>query len=235
MLPRLLLLSLEFTCIVLAVALVYLFFKVYKTQRSVFLLGLPLGFLFLTFSSSFLGAHIIILTFQAVNPFSSSIMWMRVITQSVGFVLITLSYIFASRLQETSKRSYLFIFLGATSLVASAFMVLFLLEVAPQELLTVYSYNDVFAVFNLSLLSFIILFLTRKLQLVKRKFVDLVGAPVAFFFLWVGQLSFLIWSFADGGDLAQVMTQVARVVAFAIFVQIYYMASKEAATDTGKA
>jgi hypothetical protein len=158
-------------------------------------------------------------------------MWMRVITQSVGFVMITFSYIFASRYQETTKRSYLYILLGMTSLIASAFAVLLLLVISPAELASVYSYNDGFAIFNLSLLSFIVLFLIRKLQLAKNK-VDMISAPVAFFFLWIGQFSFLVWSFAEGGDLALLMTQVARVIGFVIFVQIYYMASKELATNS---
>ena len=234
MLPRLLLLSVEFICIALALTLVYLFFKVYKAKRSVILLGLPLGFLFLTISYSFLAVHMIILTFQSVNPISSSLMWMRVIAQSVGFVMITFSYIFASRYQETTKRSYLYILLGMTILIASAFVVLLLLVISPSELASVYSYNDIFAVFNLSLLSFIVLFLTRKLQLAKNKVADLISAPVAFFFLWIGQFSFLIWSFAGGGDLALLMTQLARVIGFVIFVQIYYMASKELAINASK-
>ena len=233
MLPRPLLLSVEFICITLALTLVYLFFKVYKAKRSVFLLGLPLGFLFLTISYSFLAVHMIILTFQSVNPLSSSLMWMRVIAQSVGFVMITFSYIFASRYQETTKRSYLYILLGMTSLIASAFAVLLLLVISPSELASVYSYNDIFAVFNLSLLSFIVLFLTRKLQLAN-KVADLISAPVAFFFLWIGQFSFLIWSFAVGGDLALLMTQLARVIGFVIFVQIYYMASKELTINASK-
>ena len=233
MLPRPLLLSVEFICIALALTLVYLFFKVFKAKRSVILLGLPLGFLFLTISYSFLAVHMIILTFQSVNPISSSLMWMRVIAQSVGFVMITFSYIFASRYQETTKRSYLYILLGMTSLIASAFAVLLLLVISPSELASVYSYNDIFAVFNLSLLSFIVLFLTRKLQLAN-KVADLISAPIAFFFLWIGQFSFLIWSFAVGGDLALLMTQLARVIGFVIFVQIYYMASKELAINASK-
>jgi hypothetical protein len=222
-------LILEFSAAALALTLVYLFSKTYKTKRSLFLLGLPLGFFFLASSYLFLGAHLIDLTFQNVNSISSSLMWVRVVTQTIGFVLIASSYLFAGRYQHTTKQSYLVILSGSAALILIAFGLLFVIN--PSGLASVYSDNQLFAIANLALLSYIILFLFRKLQLTNRGASALVSGPMAFTFLWLGQFSFLVWVLADGGDIALIGSQVARVISFVIFLRIYYTASKEQSTN----
>jgi hypothetical protein len=186
---------------------------------------MPFGFFFLLLSSFFLDVHLIALISQNVSPFSSSIMWVRVVTQTIGFVLVAFSYLFAGRFQNTTKRSYLVILSGMIALIFGAFIILFLAN--PSGLVSVYSINEIFAMINLALLSYILLFLVRKLQLIKLKVSDLIIAPIAFLALWLGQFSFLVFSFAGGGNLALVGSQIARVVGLALFIQIYYQASKE--------
>jgi hypothetical protein len=186
---------------------------------------MPFGFFFLLLSSIFLDVHLIDLTFQNVSPFSSSIMWLRVVTQTIGFVLFAFSYLFAGRYQNTPKRSYLIILSGTVALIFGAFIILLLAN--PSGLESVYSNNEIFATINLALLSYIILFLTRKLQFIKLKVADFIIAPVAFFTLWLGQFSFLVFAFAGGGNIALVGSQIARVVGLALFIQIYYQVSKE--------
>ena len=220
-----LMIVLESVSVGLSLTLVCLFFKVSKTRRSIFLLGLPFGFFFLFLSSFFLDAHLIALRFQTVSPFSSSIMWFRVVTQTIGFVLVAFSYLVAGRYQNTTKRSYLIVLSGTVALIFGAFIIL--LFVNPLGLESVYSNNEIFATINLALLSYIIIFLVRKLQLTKLKVNDLVIAPVAFLALWLGQFSFLVFSFAGGGDIALVGSQIARVAAFVLLIQLYYQVSKE--------
>ena len=87
-----------------AIALSYLFFKVYRYQRVISLLGLPVGFLFLTISYIFLGAHLVS---PAMAPLSSSLMWLRVATQTWGFTLIAASYFMSNKTQKTTKHSFL--------------------------------------------------------------------------------------------------------------------------------
>ncbi len=152
-------------------------------------------------------------------------MWFRVVTQTIGFVLIAFSYLFAGSYQNTTKRSYLIILSGTVALIFGAFVILILAN--PSGLESVYSNNEIFATINLVLLSYIILFLVRKLQLIKLKVTDLIIAPVAFLALWLGQFSFLVFSFAGGGNIALVGSQIARVVGLALFIQICYQASKE--------
>ena len=220
---------LEFSAAALALTLVYLFSKMYKTKHSLFLLGLPLGFFFLASSYLFLGAHLIDLTFQNVSNLSSSIMWLRVVTQTIGYVLIASSYLFAGRYQHTTKQSYMVILSGSTALILIAFGLLSIIN--PSGLESVYSDNKLFTVANLALLSYIILFLIRKLQLTNRGVSALISGPIAFTFLWIGQFSFLVWALANGGDIALIGSQVARVVSFVIFLRIYYAASKEQSTN----
>jgi len=170
--------------------------------------------------------HMVNSTFQNLASFSSSLMWVRVVTQTVGYSLMAVSYVVAGRFQGTSRRSYLIILLGVTALILSAFGLLFLFS-DPAVLASVYSYIGIFTMVNLALLSYIILFLFRKIQLAKGGFKDLLSAPLAFVFLWIGQFSFLIWSVTDGGTIILIASQVARIMSFVLFVQIYYVASKE--------
>jgi hypothetical protein len=89
------------------IALSYLFFKVYRYQRSITLLGIPVGFLFLTISYVFLGAHLV---YPAMDPISSSLMWLRVATQTWGFTLIAASYFMANRTQKITKHRQITIY-----------------------------------------------------------------------------------------------------------------------------
>ena len=68
---RLVIISLELLCISLAILLVYMFLKIYKTKGSTFLLGLPVGFACLLTSYILLELHMINLTFNSVSDFSS--------------------------------------------------------------------------------------------------------------------------------------------------------------------
>jgi hypothetical protein len=219
----------EFLSVGLALILVYLFFGVCKTQHKMHLLGMPFGFFFLLISSFFLGIHIIYTTFYPVTPLSSSLMWIRVITQTIGFSLIALSYITAGRYQNTTKNSYMIILAGTTALILGAFMLLFVFS--PFDLELVYSYNNFFAITNLALLSYVIFFLLRKLQLTKTGYRGLINAPLAFVFLWIGQFSFLAWTLIGGGTFAQLGSQIARVVGLLLFVQIYYAVSRGLKAD----
>jgi hypothetical protein len=206
--------------IVLALALVYLFFKIYRLQRSIFLLGLPIGFLFLAMSYIFLFIHF---AYPRVEVLSSSLMWLRVVTQTWGFTLIASSYFLSGRAQKTTKFSFLTI--SAWSLVSVICIFGLLLVTNPIGLSSVYSANELFTVANLALLTYIIFFLIRRLELTDGNISGLISAPVAFAFLWLGQFSFLIWNF-DGGIAALVGSQIAPVIGLVLFIRIYYLASK---------
>jgi hypothetical protein len=233
MLPeRAIMLVLEFTCIALALTLVYLFFKVCNTKRSNILLGLPFGFFFLMLSYVFLGMHLIDLTFQNVDVLSSSIMWLRVVTQTVGILLITCSYLFASRYQHITRSSYLITLAGSTVLVLGAFGALYFFK--PIGIESIYADTNLFSLVNIVLLSFIICLLVRRFQVSSKTGSGLISAPVAFIFLWLGQLCFLVFAYAGGGNTALILSQIARVISLVLFIRIYYVANKEVSTYAGE-
>jgi hypothetical protein len=226
---------LEFTCIALALALVYLSFKVCSTKRSIYLLGLPFGFFFLMISYTFLGLHLVDLTtsaIQSVTPLSSALMWLRVVTQTIGIGLIAFLYLFASRYQHITKLNYLRILASSTILILVAFVVLYFFN--PKNIASVYADTNLFSVLNIVLLSFITCLLVRKVQLNPKSYSGLLSVIIAFFCLWLGQLFFLIFGYASGGVVALIASQTARVVSLALFIRIYYVANKEVSTYDGE-
>ena len=232
---QILMIVLEFTCVALALTLVYLSIKVCNIKRSIFLLGLPFGFFFLMISYIFLGLHLVDLatsSIQSVTPLSSSLMWLRVVTQTIGIGLIAFLYLFASRYQHITRINYLRILGGSTILIIIAFGALYFFN--PANIASVYADTSIFSVLNMILLSFITCLLLRKVQLAPKKHSGLLSAPVAFFCLWLGQLFFLIFGYAGGGVVALIASQISRVVSLALFIRIYYVANKEVPAYDGK-
>lgn len=199
----------------------------YKQKHLTFLLGIPFGFLFLSVSHFFLGIHMANLTFYDISAFSSTIMWVRVVTQTIGFSLIALSYFVASWYQGTSKRSYLIILLGTVLLVLGVFGFLILFA-NPLDLAAIYGSNRIFAIVNLVLLSMVTVFLFRKIKFKNSKTPILLSAPLGFFCFWLGQFVFLVYSLVIHDTTVLIGSQIVRIVGFALFVQIYYSARKEA-------
>jgi len=93
----------------------------------------------------------------------------------------------------------------------------------------VYSANVIFTVANLFLISYVLYFISRKLELSSGSVSGLVSAPLAFGLLWLGQFSFLLWDIDGGGEASLISSQVARVISLALFIRIYYLAGKESA------
>jgi len=218
-------LSLGLISIALSLILVFLFFKVYWLQRQIFLLGLPFGFLFLALSSTFLGLH---LFYPYVPGLSVSLMWLRVLTQTTGFLLITLSYILSGKIQRTTRYNLLTISL--VIIIGTIFVFGLLNTTNPPGLSIIYSINDLFTMVNLALLSYIIVFLARRFSLANPKISLLVSAPLAFAVFWLGQFSYLNWEYTRI-DIALVGSQIARVISLILFIRIYYLASKEASIN----
>ncbi|MCL4429502.1 MAG: hypothetical protein M1540_06370 [Candidatus Bathyarchaeota archaeon] len=151
-------------------------------------------------------------------------MWLRVATQTAGFALITFSYFLSGRSQKATRHNLLAIALWAIVLVICAFG--FLLAINPSVIASVYSYNLLFTLVNLGLLSYIVFFIIRKLELATEGISGLISAPVAFAFIWLGQFSFLIYKL-DGGQVALIGSQIAAIIGLALFIRIYYLTSKK--------
>lgn len=205
-----------------AIALVGIFFLVYRYQRSLSLLGLPVGFLFLSISYTYLGIHLL---YPYSGSLSTSLMWLRVATQTWGFTLIALSYFSKSRAQMKLKYGFLSLSLLSIAVVVCLFAAL--LVINPAGMTSVYADNSFFAAVNIIILTFILACVARKIKLSSGKISDLLAAPVAFGLLWLGQLMFLLWDMFNGGYFCLLGTEVTRLISLIIFVFIYYSATKE--------
>jgi hypothetical protein len=209
--------------IVLSMVLTVLFFKVYQLQRSVIVLGLPIGFMFLTISFCFLGVHLIFYT--VINTFSSSLMWLRVATQTAGFALIASSYYLSGRSQNPPKHNLLPIALWSIVLVLCGFG--FLLAINPAGLASIYTNNELFTIVNLALLSYIIFFIIKKLEATTEVISGLISTPVAFSFIWLGQFLFLIWKLDGGaGQAALIGSQITPIIGLILLIRLYYLINK---------
>jgi len=208
--------------IALSLTLVYLFIKIYKSNRSVILLGLPLGFLFLAISYVLLGVHLMI-TDSMITGISSSIMWLRVVTVTLGFALIAVSY-FLSGKSKGGITKHNFFTISLWSSISIICVLGVLLFINPSGLASIYSFNQLFTIANLALLSYILFFIVRNLEM-SEGVSNLISAPLAFAFIWLGQFSFLIWKL-DGGNASLVGSQIAPIIGLVLFIRMYYIIGK---------
>jgi hypothetical protein len=152
-------------------------------------------------------------------------MWLRVATQTWGFTLIASSYFLSGRSQKETKHRFLAISLWSIISVICIFGLL--LVINPTGLSSVYSINAIFTLTNIALLTYIIFFIIRKLELANGGVSGLISAPVAFAFLWLGQFSFFIWKLdGNSGDAALIGSQIAPLIGLILFIRMYYLTSK---------
>jgi len=208
-----------------AIALVCLFFFVYRYQRSLSLLGLPLGFLFLSISFTFLGFHLI---YPYAGALSTSLMWLRVATQTWGFTLIAISYFFTNRINM--KLKYGFLSLSVLSIAVVGAIFASLLVINPTWTPSVYADNSIFATINLGILTFVIILLLKRIKLASGKVSALLAAPIAFGLFWLGQFMFIIWDNFNGGFYFLLGSELTSLASLSIFLSIYYSACKEVST-----
>jgi hypothetical protein len=205
----------EFFSVVLAFVLVYFFFRAYKATRSVYLLGLPIGFSFLACSYVFLGASLL---YGGDIVIPEEFIWLRLITRSYGFAFVGFTYFFSSRTEGTTKR-----FLSVISFV-SAISLLFILGIlmVPTpflELPPATVVDECFTIANLLFLGYVIYSVVKRLKLARVP-VSLLWAPTAFSLLWLGQYSSLIWEI-DGSQTAFAFAHGARIASLVLLIWVY--------------
>jgi hypothetical protein len=207
----------ELISVVLVLVVIYFFFRAYRLRRSLFLLGLVLGFSFLAASYVFLGMFLL---YSSNLVFSGFFLWLRLIMQSYGFAFIAFSYYFSSNPERTAK--YFLVLISAASFI-SVFLVLGVLVVAPPFLAlpSVRIVDEAFRLANLFFLGYVIFYLVRKLELPHEQISGLVWAPLAFSLLWLAQFSMLIWG-VDGSQTAFVAAHAARLASLILFIRVYY-------------
>lgn len=211
----------EFISTVLALILVYFFFKAYKLTRSIFLLGLPVGFSFLASSYVFLGMSLL---YENDVTVSESFLWLRLIAQSFGFIFIAFTYYFSSKTERSAK--YLLATISLASVV-SILLVIGALVVTPpfMRFPSVNTADECFRVMNLVFLGYVIYYLVKHFESPREAISGLIWAPLAFSLLWLAQYSLLIWGI-DGSQTAFIFAHVVRLISLTLFIRIYCLSGR---------
>jgi hypothetical protein len=190
-------------------------------MRSDYLIGLPVGFLFLAFAYVFLGLFLILNNNEAL---SSSFLWLRLVLQTYGFAFIAFSYRFSLETERTAR-----FFLAVISLVSlvSVLSVFGVLVIAPPflELPDARIVGDYFRAANLCLLGYTVYKIVKQLESSSAAIRGLVWGPFAFGVLWLGQYSLLIWGI-DNSQTAFVFAHIVRLVALIVLIRIYYVSGR---------
>jgi hypothetical protein len=210
----------EFISAFLALILVYLFAKAYRIIHTIYLLGLPLGFSFLMSSYLFLGISMFHETSNVT--ISESFMWLRIVTQSFGFVFIAFTYYFSSKGERNAKN--LFLVISFVSIL-SVFLITFGAAISASFLgtSTVDVVDEILGVANLVFVGYIIYYLSKGLKsLLKEEIAGVLWTPSAFILLWLAQYSLLI-GIIDGGQIAFALAHVSRLASLLLFIHIYYL------------
>jgi hypothetical protein len=208
----------ECTSTLLALALFYLFFKIYRLKKSPSLFGLPLGFLLLAISY-----FLFVVAYFGGRPYFSNLMWLRVVMQSWAFALIAFSYFLSD--DSSIKRRYHVLSLLSWSLVLLMCFFGLLCVIYPVCLASVFNVNGIFAILNLALLTYIGLFLIHRLEQTSSNIPGLISTPIAFALLWLGQFCFFIWD-NDGTQIGLVTSHIARLIGLLIFIRSCFLMNR---------
>jgi hypothetical protein len=200
--------------------IVYLFAKAYRTVHSTHLLGLPLGFSFLASSYFFLGISMLHETSNVA--ISESFLWLRIVTQSFGFVFVAFTYYFSSKDERTSKNLLLVIsFVSAVSV--SLIMVGAAISAPFLGISSVQDFDVILGAVNLVFVGYVIYHLSKGLKLLfKEETPGVMWTPFAFILLWLSQYSLLIWAI-DDSQTAFAFAHAARLASLILFIYIYYL------------
>ena len=211
----------EFVSAGLALALVYFLFRAYGFTRSTSLLGLPIGFSYLASSYVFLALYLL---FEEDAVFSSSFLWLRLITQSFGCAFIAFSYYFTAKTDKPVRRLLMVISVASVLSILTFFVALL---VTPPFLVlpSVQVAGNYSRVLNLVFLGYVVYYLVARLRSRDREFSDLVSAPIAFSVLWLAQYSLFIWG-VDGSMTAFTLAHVARLASLILFIRVYYSSGR---------
>jgi len=211
----------EILSTVLAFVLVYYFVRAYQLTRSLYLFGLPCGFLLLASSYVFLGVSLLYENNMAV---SEMFLWLRLIMQSYGFAFIAFAYYFSSKTNEASERVLRMISLPSVVTIILVFGALYFtppfLELPPASVA-----DEWFKVLNLVFLGYVIWHLFRHLASPHKEAYGSVWAPLAFSVLALGQYSMLIWGI-DGSQIAFIFAHIARLASLTLFIYIYHSSGR---------
>ncbi|MEM3098589.1 MAG: hypothetical protein QXU32_07725 [Nitrososphaerales archaeon] len=200
--------SVQVAASVLAFIVAFHFYKFYRITGFVYLLGLGIGFSFITFAQVLLAADV----WLEFHPeLFNLLFWLRLLSLSYGFSFLAVSYY--SKSKEEDKT----LMLRIAALSAVPIMVMIAVVILAPPVLDFPPYNQVdeyFRVFILVVLAYV--FRSTLVSIVAHGRKELMYIPAAYALLWLGQFSGLIYSI-DGGISAFIALHSAKLAGLLLF------------------
>ena len=189
----------------LAFGIAYLMLASFRTVRSEYLLGFPIGFTLLGFSNAFFGLAYLMPFLEGVTS------WFYLLLDCYGFAFLAFTYFFrkSSLTSATSgpRRWYFLLAISAAVVVLAVFL-------STSFLPSFREVDGFFRVVNLVFVGYMIYSLNRALK----KEAELSSVVLGFTFLAIDQYSLLLWVLDRGFDWAFVFAQLIRIAGLAILV-----------------
>ncbi len=199
---------------VLAFVIAFLFYRFYRISGLVYLLGLVVGFSFISFSRSLLALNLWESNLEIFNMF----FWLKFLSSSYGFSFLALSYYYKGSEED---RVPLMMKIGALSVIPLMMMIAIMVILRPVNGFPP-PYNQVdeyFSAFNLFMLGYV--FKSAIVSIVEQGRREFIYIPAAFAVLWLGQYSALIFGL-DGSVSAFIAEHITKIIGLALFVGVLY-------------
>jgi hypothetical protein len=198
----------------LAFTIAYLFYRFYRVSGLTHLLGIVIGFMFITFAEILLAVDV----WLEFNPeLFNMLFWLRLLSLSYGFSFLAISYYYKHREEYSIPLSMR---IGALSAIPIMIVITVIVIAPPAFGLPAYNVIDeYFRVFNLFMLGYV--FISTLGSIVEQGRKEFVYIPAAYAVLWLGQYSGLLFGL-DGSTSAFIAQQIAKTLALALFVGVLY-------------
>lgn len=203
--------SAEVIASVLAIIVGISFYRFYRLTGFIYLLGLAIGFFFITSAEILLAVDV---WMEIFPEYFNMLFWLRLLTLSYGFSFLAVSYYYKHREDD---KSFMF---RVAALSAIPIMVTIVALIITSPAFDFPPYNIVdeyFRVFNLVMLTYV--FRSTLSSIVEQGRKEFVYIPAAFAVLWLGQFSALIVSI-DASVSAAIAQHTAKVVGLALFTGV---------------
>jgi len=204
--------SSEVIAAVLAFVVALHFYRFYRLSGFIYLLGLVIGFSFITFAEVLLAVDVWL---EFDMDVFNLLFWLRLLSLTYGFSFIAASYYYKHREEDKTP---LMMRIGALSAIPLTVLVVVLVFIPPAFEIPPYNQVDeYFRVFNLVVLAYV--FRSTLSSIVEQGRKEFMYIPTAYAVLWLGQYSSLIFGL-DGNLSAYVAALVAKVTGLALFVGV---------------
>ena len=205
--------SSEVIAAILAFVVVFYFYRFYRLSGFVYLLGLVIGFSFITFAEILLAIDV----WQEFNPEVFNLLfWLRLLSLSYGFSFLAVSYYYK---HSEEDRIPWMMRIGAFSVIPLMIMIAMVVILPPAFDFPPYNQADeYFRAFNLVMLAYV--FKSTLISIVEQGRKEFMYIPAAYAILWLGQYSSLIFNL-DVNASAFIAAHIAKIIGLALFVGVF--------------